>query len=418
MNLFEFTVVNAVFTFFPILIYMIYVAYSNNIDKKENNLFLELALFSSIYLVIRYGNKIGLEGLPNLIINVPLIIAYMKKRPLGIILISTFLVIYYHYSYSYSWILLSTEYIIYFIIYILKEKKKMKEQFFIPLFLVIKAIFFGYFLFQSYYESMVWKELIIEIFSMVYLLVAVTYISVLLFQKGQDILKLHMTIKELEKEKQIRMSLFQITHEIKNPIAVCKGYLDMFDINNPEHSQKYIPILKEEIARTLILLQDFLSINKIKIEKDILDMNMLLEEILTSLGPLFKEKMVEVTSNIIDDEIYMNGDYNRLKQVFINLLKNSIEAMTNDKKHKLRIEVNDLKNEVEVKVIDNGVGINEENLKKITNPFFSTKQTGTGLGIYLSNEIVKAHNGKINFESSKKGTTVTVKLPKEVSIQS
>ena len=111
----------------------------------------------------------------------------------------------------------------------------------------------------------------------------------------------------------------------------------------------------------------------------------------------------------------MNGDYNRLKQVFINILKNSIEAMTNDKKHKLRIEIGELKNEVEVKVIDNGVGIEKENLKKVKNPFFSTKQNGTGLGVFLSSEIVKAHHGKIEFISDENGTTVVLVFPKDMN---
>ncbi len=414
MNLFEFTLVNIVFTLFPLLIYLIYVAYSSSISKKETNLFLEFALFSSIYLVIRYGKTIDGEKLPILIINVPLIIAYLKRRPIGIVLISSFLVLYYQCYFNSSWILLIIEYTLYLVLFLIKEKNKISDRIMIVLFLIIKALFFGYFSFQNYYEEIPWNQFLIEIITMILLLMVVTYVSVLLFQKGEEILKLHMTIKELEKEKQIRMSLFQITHEIKNPIAVCKGYLDMFDVNNKEHSQKYIPILKEEIERTLILLQDFLSIQKIKVEKDILDMNLLLEEILTSLGPMFKEKKIEVSSNIIDDEIYMNGDYNRLKQVFMNVLKNSIEAMTNDRKHKLRIEVGSLKDEVEVKVIDNGVGIEKENLKKIKNPFFSTKQNGTGLGVFLSSEIVKAHNGKIDFISDENGTTVVVVFPKDM----
>ncbi|MCI9234340.1 MAG: HAMP domain-containing histidine kinase [Bacilli bacterium] len=414
MNLFEFTLVNIVFTLFPLLIYLIYVAYSTSISKKETNLFLEFALFSSIYLVIRYGKPMDGEKLPILIINVPLIIAYLKKRPIGIALISTFLILYYQCYFNSSWGLLMIEYSLYLILFLVKERKKIQDKVMIIAFLVIKALFFGYLSFQNYYEEIPWDNFTIEIATMILLLMVVTYVSLLLFHKGEDILKLHMTMKELEKEKQIRMSLFQITHEIKNPIAVCKGYLDMFDTNNKEHSKKYIPILKEEIERTLILLQDFLSIQKIKIEKDILDMNLLLEEILTSLEPLFKEKKIEVSTNIIDDEIYMNADYNRLKQVFINILKNSIEAMTNDKKHKLRIEVGELKEEVEVKIIDNGVGIEKENLKKIKNPFFSTKQNGTGLGVFLSSEIVKAHNGKIEFFSDNNGTTVTLIFPKNM----
>lgn len=407
MNLFEFIVLNTIFTFFPLLLYLIYAAYSNTIDKKENNLFLELALFSSVYFVLRFGTTNDFNDLPILMINVPLIIAYLKKRPIGISLLSLFLTIYYHCRFNYSLVVLILEYLIYGLLFIIKEKSKWKDNQFIALFFMIKTAFFIYFL-----HTLQINELLINTFIMIILSIIVTYISVLLFQKGEEILKLHMTIKELEKEKQIRLSLFQITHEIKNPIAVCKGYLDMFDVNNIEHSQKYIPIIKEEIARTLILLQDFLAIQKIKIEKDILDMNLLLEEILTSLGPLFKEKMVELSTNIIDDEIYMNGDYNRLKQVLINLLKNSVEAMTNKKKHKLRVEVNDLKEKVEVKIIDNGVGIEEENLKKMESPFFSTKPNGTGLGVYLSREIVKAHEGKMHFESSKKGTIVTLLFPK------
>lgn len=414
MNLFEYTLVNTILTFCPLLLYLIYMAYASNINKKENNIFLELALFSSLYFVIRYGEHIDGKNFPILIINIPLIIGYMKKRPVGIFLISAFLVLYYQYYFDITWLILVFEYLLYAIVFIIKEKKEWKDNYFIVLFLIIKALFFGYCLIQNYQQDMAINELLVDVCSMMFLLVVVTYISVLLFQKGQEIIKLHMTLKELEKEKQIRLSLFQITHEIKNPIAVCKGYLDMFDVNNSEHSKKYIPILKDEIERTLILLQDFLSIQKIKIEKDILDINLLLEEILKSLGPLFKEKKIDVTSNIIDDEFYMNGDYNRLKQVFINLLKNSIEAMTNNKKHKLRLEVNNLKNEIEVKVIDNGIGIKEENLKKMKHPFFSTKTNGTGLGIYLSNEIVKAHNGKIYFESSRKGTTVTLIFPKDL----
>ena len=73
----------------------------------------------------------------------------------------------------------------------------------------------------------------------------------------------NMTLKELEQEKQIRESLFKITHEIKNPITVCKGYLDMFDVEDKKKSEKYVSILKDEIKRVLVLLEDFLSINKI-----------------------------------------------------------------------------------------------------------------------------------------------------------
>ena len=103
-----------------------------------------------------------------------------------------------------------------------------------------------------------------------------------------------MNIKEIERNKQIKTSLFRITHEIKNPIAVCKGYLDMFDKDNQDHFKKYIPILKDEINRTLLLLEDFLAMNKVKINKDIIDINLLIEEVVKNIKMLCTKNNIEL----------------------------------------------------------------------------------------------------------------------------
>ena len=97
--------------------------------------------------------------------------------------------------------------------------------------------------------------------------------TIYLLNQAENIINMHIKYRQIVKEKQIQTSLFKITHEIKNPIDVCKGYLDMYDENNLEKTKKYIPIIKEEIDRVLILLEDFLSMNKQKINKDILDIN-------------------------------------------------------------------------------------------------------------------------------------------------
>ena len=100
-----------------------------------------------------------------------------------------------------------------------------------------------------------------------------------------------------------------------------------------------------------------------------------------------------------------------MSQVFVNLIKNSIEAMEDIKNGKIIISIIENKNSVIIKVSDNGSGISPENIKRMNEPFFTTKSNGTGLGVYLSTEIIKAHNGTICYESDKKGTTVTVTLP-------
>ena len=226
----------------------------------------------------------------------------------------------------------------------------------------------------------------------------ITILSLILFQKGERILKFSMNQKELEQEKQMKDSLFKITHEIKNPIAVCKGYLDMFDVNNPEHFKKYIPIMKEEIDRTLFLLQDFLSISNIKMEKDILDINYLLEEVMRNFKPILVEKQIQTKMELVEEEVDIFGDYNRLCQVFINLIKNSIEAIHEN--GKLVIESKIENGIIRINIIDNGCGIEEEVLQKIKEPFFTTKSNGTGLGVSLSNEIVKKHQGSLNYDSN------------------
>ena len=104
----------------------------------------------------------------------------------------------------------------------------------------------------------------------------------------------------------------------------------MLNVHDSKQVKKYIPIISREIERLLILLQDFLLVNKNNVELDIMDINMLIEEVTMSFKPMLTEKSIELKMDIIDDEILIDGDYKRLSQVFINILKNSIEAM--DKK--------------------------------------------------------------------------------------
>lgn len=184
----------------------------------------------------------------------------------------------------------------------------------------------------------------------------------------------------------------------------------MFDIENKQHAKKYIPIIKNEITKTLVLLEDFLSLNKIKIEKDILDINIVLEEVISSFKLYLKEHKIKLKQIIKDEEIYINGDYNRLREVLVNVIKNSIEAIKKEGTITIWTET---KNEnIYIYIKDNGIGIDKETLKKIDEPFFTTKQKGTGLGVPLSKEIIERHNGKLIYESEKqKFTLVTIILP-------
>lgn len=407
MKIFDTMILDVVLITFPLMVYLLYLAYTKTFSKKENDLLFVVTVFSILYLILKYTDPLY-SGIPFLIINVPLILSYVKKSNLSVAITSLIMISYYYNYYQNYLLIIILEYVIYYLFY-LKLSKKLTLHNFILTFTVSKTIFTIILLSYLNYKFPVYivETLVSGIFLYI-LSLLITY----LLNKTEDILKLHMNIKEIENNKQIKTSLFRITHEIKNPIAVCKGYLDMFDKENPTHFKKYIPILKDEINRTLLLLEDFLAMNKVKINKDIIDINLLIEEVIKNIKMLCNKNNIELKQNIIDDDIYINADYNRLTQVFINILKNSVEAIPKNKKGKIEVKEIIKNNNIIITVKDNGKGMSSKLLNKIKEPFYTTKPKGTGLGVSLSEEIIKAHNGTLNYESEEnKYTKVTITLP-------
>ena len=110
------------------------------------------------------------------------------------------------------------------------------------------------------------------------------------------------------------------------------------------------------------------------------------------------------------EEIYIHGEKNQLTQVFINIVKNALDALPNGGEIKFSYIIQD--NEVTISVADNGIGMTEEQVKRIGEPFFTTKDKGNGLGLMVSYRIIHNHNGKIKVYSElNKGTTFLVTFP-------
>lgn len=384
MNIFDNLILNLILLIFPILIWFVYLIHNKNIGLEERELLFDFCIVSSLYLLIKFGysNKI--------LINVPLLIAYFKDKKRSS-LILTLIVLILNFSYFNLF-----EYSLYYILSFIIIN---------PIFKIIAIGFLMIILF-------IFNNLMVNLFSSILSFVIITFTIIIMIKKFKKIINYHLTLKDLEQEKQYQLSLFKITHEIKNPIAVCKGYLDMFDINNDSHSKKYVPILKSEIERVLILLNDFLHMTEIKIEKEIVDIVMIIEDVLDNFKIILKEKQIDCQFAFPENSIYIYGDYNRLSQVFINLIKNSIEAMDKNKNSVIKISCFKKDDGIYINVYDNGEGIDKELLPKIKTPFWTTKKNGTGLGVSLINEIVIAHNGVLNY-SSKKGreTLVELKFP-------
>ncbi len=411
MYIIEDIILNLIFILFPLTLYLIYKIYINNMDLEEKTLLLEAALFSSLYLSIKFGITINLI-FPMILFNIPLMISYYKKRRIAQGIISITLILYYNMKLNINIWFLIIEYILYFIMCNYASIKNKSISFCINSFIFIKAFFISFEMFLFINPN---NTIIGNITEIVVVMIVYTFFSYMILYflfASEKSVDLNHTLYELEKEKTLRNSLFKLTHEIKNPIAVCKGYLDMVDYHDEEKLKKYLPILRNEIGRTITIMDDFVDCTKIHVDKEEIDIIMLLEETLDSINPIFKNKHAKVNVNLPDDEIYINADYNRLKQVFINIFKNSIEAKDKDRCLTIDIDAKVKHNKAYINISDNGVGIEDENLDKMGEMFFTTKEKGTGLGVSLSKEIITLHGGNIKYQSKKdKGTTVTITLP-------
>lgn len=409
MSIFESLIVNLIFLLFPFLVYAIYINYRN--DIKEENLVFDTAIFSSMFLIIRYTTE--KNSLASLIfINFPLLIAFMKKRSLLVIILSGITIYYYYLVLGTPIIYGMIEYSIYLIIYFYMLKKESMKHTLLNGFISIKSFLIACFLCLKGTSST--PRLITLLYLLFVLLLFILTMSAILWllSEGDKIIEKNKAVKELEKEKGLKLALFKLTHEIKNPIAVCKGYLEMLDIKNKKKLERYLPIIKEEINRTLLIINDFSDYGKLQIEKDEVDLVMLLEDIEETLAPLLKEKEVESSFIIKEEELYANLDYNRMKQVLINLIKNAIEAKQEEKPLKITTTIKRIKDEIQIKIEDTGTGISKENLEKIYKIFYTTKEHGTGLGVALSKEIIEQHHGSIHYQSKVgRGTKVTILLP-------
>lgn len=413
MSYLEIILNNCIYLLCPISLYLIYITYRKNIQQEENTLAFEIALTSSLYFILRYGLPLH-HNYPTMLFDIPLLLAFSKKKTELSIFISVVLIYYQTLFLHMAPGLLIIEYIIYFIGYLCLTKSKFSLVNLIHGFIIINSFFLTIKVFwfiapnRSYYDNITYLVFLI-------LVIYVTSFIILYFlNKGEKIVDFNNSLYAIEKEKELRASLFKVTHEIKNPIAVCKGYLDMLDPNDQKKCIKYIPIIKGEINRTLVLMDDFLDYTKIKIEKEELDLVMLLEELDSALKPLFHERKIATNYNIPYEELYMEADYNRLKQVLINIFKNAVEAKDGSKeKSMIEVVVKDLGKDVSIKIKDNGIGMTREELDKVGQMFFTTKKKGTGLGTCLSKEIIKLHDGNITYSSKKnEWTEVNITLPK------
>lgn len=399
-----FLVINGIVVVFPILVYTFFIVYEENMKLEKSNIMLKISLFISMYLALYFKKYVGLNYQISCLI-LPIILSYLYNEGKVALILSTLLCLHSCFSLNYN---IYTSIIFFLLLYLAYKKyskSNMSSKFLINSSIVLMLIYFVANLIISYNDIVMLDE-IISLIMYSLIIYAINYG----INESKNIISLHMNLKEFEKEKNIKLNLFKITHEIKNPLTVVNGYLSMFDVTDIEKSKRYISILKNEVNRTLNLLSDFMEFTKIKIVKKECNFNDLISDVKEVLIPFFVKKNVNY-SFCVQNNIIVNMDYNRIKQVIINVIKNAVEACRESNGMVTTTAFTE-EDYLIIVVKDNGIGMDKFVLDNILVPFYTTKDNGTGLGVSLSKEILEAHGGTINYDSVKeKYTTCKITIP-------
>ena len=200
-----------------------------------------------------------------------------------------------------------------------------------------------------------------------------------------------------------------MAHEIRNPLTALMGFTQLLQTKN-EAYKSYYEIMEVELKRINSIIDEFVQLSKPRVtlfkEHDVCTLVDNLEKV---LHPQAAMNNVEMIIEKTDENTIIHCDEFQLKQVFMNVMRNAIDAMPIG--GTLRVLFTKQQDCIRVCFKDEGVGIPKEKLSKIGEPF-TTKDTGTGLGLSVSYKIIEAHRGEMYFESEVgRGTSVHIYLP-------
>ncbi|WHX41608.1 PAS domain S-box protein [Mesobacillus sp. AQ2] len=201
-----------------------------------------------------------------------------------------------------------------------------------------------------------------------------------------------------------------VAHEIRNPLTSLKGLVQLLQMEDEKH-QLYYQIMIDELNRINHIVSELLLLAKPQqIKYTEADLQMILHDVISLLKTEASLHNIQIEFEVKDHPVIIECEPNQLKQLFINIVKNAIEASSGGDAVFITLESFD--NNASIRVKDEGIGISKELLERIGEPFYSSKEKGTGLGMTVSFKIVQSHNGTIKFNSEpEKGTEVIVQLP-------
>ncbi|WP_297277958.1 ATP-binding protein [uncultured Brachyspira sp.] len=247
--------------------------------------------------------------------------------------------------------------------------------------------------------------------------------------KAFDITKTYESSQKLKRAEQLASLTTLaagVAHEIKNPLGSISIYVQLIekiikknmdnDCQCYKDFKEYSDIIKEEIGRLEETINSFLfSVRKLELDIEDVNINELILSTVSFLKYEIEQNNINIDIKFDKDNLILKLDAKYIKQSLINIIQNAIDAMTDnsdDKKKEIYIKLKTMDNYAVISIKDTGIGMKEETLNKIFEPYFTTKRHGTGLGLTNVVRIIEAHNGNVSIESEYgKGSEFIIKLP-------
>ncbi|MCM3456981.1 ATP-binding protein [Heyndrickxia oleronia] len=200
-------------------------------------------------------------------------------------------------------------------------------------------------------------------------------------------------------------------HEFRNPLTSIHGFVQLLRSEHP--TLPYLDIIANELEQLKFSISQFLMLSKkeiIELEKTSFSLNELIDEVLSFLYPRILEVNVEIQKNFLH-ELTIHGFKDAIRQVLINIIFNAVDVLKNIKNPIIQIELDQTTQSVILDIANNGPRISEGLVDNIFEPFVTTKETGTGLGLYVSKNTIEKHGGTLTCQSNDEWTVFTIILP-------
>jgi two-component system, NtrC family, sensor histidine kinase HydH len=261
------------------------------------------------------------------------------------------------------------------------------------------------------------------IFSLSILIMALIFFALLFIVHNAETIIQFRAAEQKKREEQLHLAerlaalgemVAGVSHEIKNPLGIIQSTAELLsDMNQADEKQRRLSlVIKEESIRLNGIVTEFLDFaHPHELNIQVCRLEEIVRKNISFLSQELEKKGITVKDNFGNRSFKLNGDPERLYRAFMNLLINSIQAIPESGTIDIRIEESRIGYRITIE--DTGTGIKEENMKKIFNPFFTTKQKGSGLGLPIVRNIIEGHEGSITLENiDGSGTMVVITLPK------